>query len=336
MFENVTPAQVDAVLGAMTTVVDHDGADGAGGGRQMVEAAAAIMFGTPRDLGADPVVPVAPDGLAAAVGDDPTLAAHAVELVAVAALADGRVESDRLRCVLEYADLLGVREDWTEVLADVAEGRTEKAMAHMVRSNAATFPGLAGPDGMPEMLCYSGRSDADKRVLDRFEGLEGYAPGTFGHAFWVHFRRHGFRFPGQEGAFNGAFAVPHDGLHVLSGYDTSMQGELLVSTFTGEMHGVEALSAHLLPVIFEWHIGQEVNGIGAQHGALDPWKFLYAWRRGNATAVDVLDTRWSFFDVAERPLEEVRSRYGIPELPDRFRATGPEVNFTEEADPSVT
>jgi len=333
MFENVTPAQAAAVLGAMSTVVDHDSA--AGGGRQMVEAAAAIMFDLPRDPDEGPVGPVPPDRLRKALGNDPDLAAHAVELVAVAALADGRVEADRLRGVLGYADVLGVREAWTGVLADVVEGRTEKAMAAMVRSNAATFPGLAGTDGMPEMLCYTGRSDADKRLLDRFEGLEGYARGTFGHTFWVHFRRHGFRFPGQEGAFNSAFAVPHDGLHVLTGYDTSMQGELLVSTFTGEMHGVEALSAHLLPVIFEWHIGVEVNGIGAQHGALDPWKFLFAWRRGNTTAVDVLDAGWSFFDVADRPLEEVRGNYGIPELPDRFRASGPEVNFTDEADPSV-
>jgi hypothetical protein len=336
MFEHVTRAQADAILGAMSTVVDHDDATGGNGGRQMVEAAAALMFDTPRGAGAGPVDSVRPDQLHAALGDDPALGAHTVELVAVAAPADGRVETDRLRCVLEYAAVLGVREAWTEVLADVAEGRTEKAMTQMVRSNAATFPGLAGTDGMPEMLCYTGRSDADKRLLDRCEGLEGYARGTLGHAFWVHFRRHGFRFPGQEGAFNSAFAVPHDGLHVLTGYDTSMQGELLVSTFTGEMHGVEALSAHLLPVIFEWHIGQEVNGIGAQRGALDPWKFLYAWRRGNATTVDVLDTRWRFFDVAERPLEEVRTRYGIPDLPHRFRASGPEVNLTAEADPTVT
>jgi hypothetical protein len=333
MFENVTPAQAEAVLGAMSTVVDYDSAEG--GGQQMVDAAAAIMFDSPRGPEAGPVDPVPPDRLRKALGKDPDLAAHAVELVAVASLADGHVEADRLRWVLGYADTLGVREAWTRVLADVAEGRTEKAMAAMVRSNAATFPGLAGRDGMPEMLCYTGRGDSDKRLLERFEGLEDYRRGTFGHAFWVHFRRHGFRFPGQEGAFNGAFAVPHDGLHVLTGYDTSMQGELLVSTFTGEMHGVEALSAHLLPVIFEWHIGVEVNGIGAQHGALDPWKFLYAWRRGNATAVDVLDAGWSFFDVADQSLEEVRGHYGIPQLPGRFRASGPEVNFTDEADPSV-
>jgi hypothetical protein len=94
-------------------------------------------------------------------------------------------------------------------------------------------------------------------------------------------RRNAMTFPGlgQEQAFDGQFAVPHDGLHVLSGYSTSIQGELLVSTFTGAMHRRDALRAHILPVIFEWHVGHEVNGIGAQTGALDPATFLTSRRR---------------------------------------------------------
>ena len=165
---------------------------------------------------------------------------------------------------------------------------------------------------------------------------EGYPTDTFGHAFWVHFRRHGFRFPGQDGAYNAAFAVPHDGLHVLSGYSTSIQGELLVSTFTGAMHRVDPLASHLLPVIFEWHVGKEVKGIGAQHGALDPWKFVLAWKRGDTSRADVLTQGWSFFDVASVPLSELRARYGIAVLPDEYAATGPEINVTAEADPTVT
>jgi hypothetical protein len=151
----------------------------------------------------------------------------------------------------------------------------------------------------------------------------------------VHFRRHGFRFPGQEGAFTEKFAIPHDSIHVLSDYNTSIQGELLVSTFTGRMHVTDALAAHLLPVIFEWHIGQEVNGIGAQHGALDPWKFLVACKRGTQTTGDVLGRDWDFFEAARHPLDELRRDYGIPPLPAQYRPSGPEVNVTAEADPTV-
>jgi hypothetical protein len=101
------------------------------------------------------------------------------------------------------------------------------------------------------------------------------------------------------------------------------------------MHRTDALAAHLLPVIFQWHIGQEVNGIGAQHGALDPWKFLIAWQRGAQTTTDVLGAGWVFFDAAERPLSELRQDYGIPQLPEQFRPVGPEVNVTSEADPTI-
>jgi hypothetical protein len=71
------------------------------------------------------------------------------------------------------------------------------------------------------------------------------------------------------------------------------------------MHRRDALRAQILPTIFEWHVGQEVNGIGAQQGALDPIKFLISWQRGDAMSADVLSPDWDFFGVAERDLEEL-------------------------------
>ncbi|WP_182348054.1 hypothetical protein [Tomitella gaofuii] len=328
-----TDGQIRAALGAMSAVVAPDAAPPRRGA-QLIAATPQGVFGrTLRLDGPVPVVP--PDLLPRALGADPALRARAGELVAIAALADAVIEPDRLDLVLDYAAALGIEAAWVGQVADLAAGRYDRALADMVRRNTATFPGLGDPHGDPDLFPYTGRTDADKRVAAAFAGLEAYPHGSFGHAFWVHFRRHGFRFPGQEGAFRDAFAVPHDGLHVLSGYDTSMQGELLVSTFTGGMHGRDALAAHLLPVILQWHVGVEVNGIGAQHGALDPRKFLVAWQRGRTQSVDVLDPRWRFFTVAPRPLEELREAYEIPALADADRASGPEVNVTAEADPAA-
>ena len=331
VFAGVRADQVDAILGAMTAVIEPGGVLG----RQMVSGAAALLFGRDVLTGDDVADPVSPARFAAALGGDAALQRAASELVAVAALADGMVAAPRLDAALAYADCLAGGWPWTKELRDIAEGRLERAMHDMVVRNAATFPGLASPGVEPDLMPYTGTTDQDRRLFARFEQLEGYPSGTFGRAFWVHFRRHGFRFPGQDGAFNAAFAVPHDGLHVLSGYDTSMQGELLVGTFTGRMHATDALSAHILPVIFQWHIGQDVNRIGAQHGALDPWKFFIAWQRGTTATTDVLGTAWQFFDAAPVALDELRRRYGIPGLPDRYRASGPEVNVTAEADPAV-
>jgi ubiquinone biosynthesis protein Coq4 len=127
--------------------------------------------------------------------------------------------------------------------------------------------------------------------------------------------------------------VPHDGLHVLSGYSTSIQGELLISAFTGGMHRLDALRAQILPTILEWHVGQEVNGIGMQQGALDPIKFLISWQRGESSTTDVLADDWNFFDVVDRDLEELRWEYGIPPLMPAHAAGGPEIVVADAADP---
>lgn len=334
MPSNLYESTGTAVLGAMKSVIaDPQAADSLG--RQLIEATAALLFDAPIPDAFPGLQPVPPDHLAQLVPADPASTNVVAELVALSAVVDGLQDPARIELALEYAKFLGVQASWVDELNAVATGRMDEAMHLMVVVNAATFPGLAEPGGVPEMFPYDGRSDADKRLHARYEELEGYPSDSFGHRLWVHFRRHGFRFPGQEGAFAGAFAIPHDSIHVLSDYDTSIQGELLVSTFTGRMHRRDALGAHLLPVIFQWHIGQEVNGIGAQHGALDPWKFLVAWKRGAKTATDVLGPQWRFFEAAERPLPELRQKYGIPALPEQFRPTGPEVNVTSEADPSV-
>lgn len=322
-----------AVLGGMKLVIADPSRDDSLGA-QLIHATATLEFedpllGTVSDLPA-----TAPDRLAAVLTRD-DLARSAAEMIAVAALVDGALDATRLKAALDYAAQLRVDGPWVDELLLIADGRMDDAMQLMVLVNTETFPGLAPIGQPPVMQPYDGKSDADKRLHARYEALEGYPEGSFGRGLWVHFRRHGFRWPGQEGAFAESFAIRHDSIHVLSDYDTSIQGELLVSTYTGRMHRRHALGAHLLPVIVQWHVGQEVNGIGAQHGALDPWKFIVAGQRGMQTTTDVLAPSWTFFAEAERPLADVRRDYGIPALPEQFRAAGPEVNVTAEADPTV-
>ena len=70
---------------------------------------------------------------------------------------------------------------------------------------------------------------------------------------------------------NEMFGTPHDCTHVIWGYDTTPQGELLVSTFTSRMHPVFPMAGHVLPVIYSWHVGIEFNKLaGSYKGALDP------------------------------------------------------------------
>jgi hypothetical protein len=338
MFVAATPDQAIAVLGAARAVIEatprHDPRSGLGAA--LVVAAGSMLFRPPVIAGPDALDRVSPAALALALGGDPEMTYHAAALLAVASLADGVADPDRLREVVRYAHTLHVDEGWVRDLHEVARGHLSWAMGDMARRNVDTFPGWGHHDDvLPAMQPYRDQTEADRRLADRFVALEDLAATTFGHAFWRHFHRHGFAFPGEPEAFDGHFAVPHDGLHVLSGYSTSLQGELLVSTFTGAMLGGDGVRAHLLPVIFEWHVGTEVNGIGAQVGNLDPRKFLAAWTRGEAMEVNVLDPAWDFWGVAGTDLEELRADYDIVPLDPMFAASGPEIVVDATADPAA-
>lgn len=336
MFEGATQDQVLAILAAAHGVVQRtldpdDPRSGRGDG--IVVAAGRLLF-TPAVVVEPAALPrIEPQDLGRAVGPNRELAEHGAALIACASLADGLIDPERLRRVVEYAHAVHVSEGWVRDVLQVARGHLAWAMADMTRRNASNFPGFANADDtLKPMLPYEAQTDDDKRLAERFLVLEGLPKNTYGHQFWAHFRRHGFDFPGQPEAFTGVWAVPHDGLHVLSGYSTSIQGELLVSAFTGGMHRRDALRAQILPTVFEWHVGHEVNGIGKQEGALDPVRFLISWQRGDATTTDVLSPEWDFFDVAERDLEELRWEYGIPPLMPADAATGPEIVIEASAD----
>lgn len=337
MFEGATDEQAHAVLAAAHQVVQAvpDPADPRSGrGDGIVVAAGRLLFSPPVDVDPATLPRIEPQDLARAVGGTGDLAEHAAALIACASLADGKIDPGRLRLVVEYAHAMHVHDGWVREVLQVARGHLAWAMADMTRRNVSTFPGWANPDDtLKPMMPYEAQTDDDKRMAARFLELGGLPKNTYGHQFWAHFRKHGFEFPGEKNAFTGYFAVPHDGLHVLTGYSTSIQGELLISTFTGAMHRTDALRAHILPVIFEWHVGHDVNGIGAQKGALDPIKFLLSWQRGEATTTDVLSPDWDFFDVAARDLDELRWQYGIPPLLPADAASGTEIIVGDEADP---
>ncbi len=141
------------------------------------------------------------------------------------------------------------------------------------------------------------------------------APGTFGRASWEIYKQNGYAFPGQEQGVNARFSTPHDSTHVLSGYDTSPQGEILVSTFTAGKHPQQPMEGHILPVIFSWHLGIEINALAkSARGQLDLEKFWVAWVRGSQMQTDLFARDWDFWNVIEEPVEVVRERYRVPRL----------------------
>jgi hypothetical protein len=239
---------------------------------------------------------------------------HVVQGLVVMALVDGTVDEGRIARALAYAKALGGRVDGVRDLAELGRGHLDWVRADAQRKNLKSITGgaLHGPlDAW--ILPY--RDKPDPALADRYRALGALPEGTLGRGFFDFYRMHGFAFPGERDGVNERFGTPHDSTHVLSGYDTSPGGELMVSTFTAGMHPREPMSGHILPVIMSWHLGLElVKFAGATTHALDPRAFWLAWSRGNATTTDTFDAAWDFWGAASRPLDALRREYGVPPL----------------------
>lgn len=271
---------------------------------------------------ADGLPDVWPADLARAF-DDRDLAHLVGGLLAVMPFVDGTVDEDRIAIVLAYAEALRIDEPYVRDLAELMAHHMSWVVADMSRQNLESItnhPWAAGVDVNAWLLPYRGEA-ADPAVEARYQGLRELPEGTFGRAFANFYDGNGFVFPGAEAALQEQFGTPHDSAHVLSGYDTTPQGELLVSTFTSTMHAEAPLAGHVLPVILSWHVGIRFNDVaGATTGALDPEKLWVAWRRGADCTLDTFGRDWDFWANVERPLDEVRDQGRIAPLEARYAA----------------
>lgn len=91
-------------------------------------------------------------------------------------------------------------------------------------------------------------------------------------------------------------------------------------------HPVDMMESHVLPVVFTYHLGIELNkGInkgdrermdrdpswrnnfeGNVHLGLDPAKLRRAWERAAAMTTDVFSGHWDFWSLVDEPLESLR------------------------------
>jgi hypothetical protein len=282
--------------------------------RMVLEAAAQLAFDPPlRDVDLDALDPIGPEQLAARVAD-PDVRETAAALCAILALTEGELDDARLREAVRFNHALGQREAYVHDLLELARGHQQWVQADMIRRNLDTFPGMAADMKVHGAFPYTGTPE-DQALAARYVALGDCAPGTFGRAYFDHFREHGFGFPGEVGALTEYFAAPHDSIHVLSGYGTSTQGELLVSAFTAGMHRPDAMAAHILPTLLEWQVGLDLSfAVAPEQGWLDPRKYLVAIDRGRGCTRDVLDGSWDLFAHADRDLDELRTAFGITPL----------------------
>ena len=241
------------------------------------------------------------------------VAAEAVKYLAIMAMVDGTLDAGKLKRVLEYSRALDIEADYLTDLVEAASGHLAWATADMWRKNFDSIISRSSEGLDPGIWIrpYEG-ANADPALVARYEALGRLPQNTFGKALWDFDKTNGYPFPGDPAALNAAFGTAHDSTHVISGYDTSARGELLVSTFTAGMHPINPMSGHILPVIFFFHFGEQLNDVGhAGKGGLDPDEFWHAWARGEAMTVDIFDPKWNLWDWIERDLEELRRDWNV-------------------------
>ncbi len=255
--------------------------------------------------------------------DDRDLAHFVGGLLAVMPFVDGKVDDDRIGIVLEYTAAMRIDEPYVRELAELMAGNLSWIIADMSRRNLESItnhPWAADVDVDAWLLPYA-NDGVDAELAQRYEALRDLPDGSFGRAFTDFYDTNGFVFPGTDTALQEQFATPHDSAHVLSGYDTTPQGELLVSTFTSTMHQEEPIAGHVLPVILSWHVGIKFNDVaGSTTGSLDPEKLWVAWRRGADCTIDTFGRDWDFWSQVERPLAELREEGDIAALEQRYAA----------------
>lgn len=302
----------DAILGAMRQVA-------LAGGRAISHADTASILAAGRyllrrpELGDISTLPAAEPSDLVAVLKDRKLAEEALKYLAIMAMVDGSLDHDKLKRVLEYSRALDIEADYLTDLVEAASGHLAWATADMWRKNFDSVLSRSSEGLDPGMWIrpYDG-ANADSALVARYESLGKLPQSTFGKALWDFDKTNGYPFPGDPTALNAAFGTPHDSTHVISGYDTSARGELLVSTFTAGMHPINPMSGHILPVIFFFHFGEQINDVGhAGTGGLDPDEFWHAWARGQEMTVDIFDPKWSVWDWVERDLEELRRDWNV-------------------------
>jgi hypothetical protein len=271
------------------------------------------VFRAPGDVDVDALAPMSASELAAVVRDA-HLRRHTVGFLAVMSTVDASIDAQKIAVVEAYADALDAHPEETRQLAAAAAGKLQWVIADMARQNVRSVTGRPF-DGDINQWIQPYRAASDPALAARYRGLAQLPEGTLGRTFFDFYQDNGFAFAGEPDGLVEEFATHHDSTHLLSGYSTSPQGEILVSTFTAGMHPQEPVSGHILPVIFSWHIGVHITDVaGSLTGALDPEKVWVAWTRGSALTTDVFDQRWDFWSVAHRPVDELREAYEVPPL----------------------
>ena len=299
------------VLRALKTIAMADG-DLSDRERRMLEVAAELMgLSTPPE----DVDVITADALAEGV-IDPVMRDALMQRLVVMTLLDSRIHPLEIATLERFALSLGVNEDGVAALRRTVRDHLQ-LMAYVLGRRCFfeydVGPGW-NPDGLRALwdLAEVSEGSHDPALHARAGALHGMEAGTLGHAYGEFLSRSGIPLPGTTGGAQ-AGLVFHDVTHVLSGYDTSPEGEVNAFTFQAGYMGDDGLVLLLL-VAMVFHVGLVDAPLTTGVSPLDLDAMKWAYLRGKALTQSLV--RWDPWPHMARTLESVRVELNVPPIPE--------------------
>lgn len=278
----------------------------------------------------DPVEPLGkdlPPDLAATI-PDPVMRRELVRILALLPVIDKQLSPAKVTIVNDAASRLGVVEPGLDMLALALKGKFKKIAWGMMMRSVAHYWSPTGKARMRDWLdmlriamptipgIY--QMLTDKQLLARYQSLGDRPVGTLGRALYDFYTKRGFPMPGEPKSFPEGWSK-HEAYHVISEYETSLQGEMLNAAFSGGNTEVLCMDLLLLTLL-QFQAGIPVMPGPVLADELKPDAFFRAVARGAAMNVDFL-AGWDLWSVVDLPLDEIRRRFGLPLLSAEERRT---------------
>lgn len=305
-----TSAEAEAVLRALKTVAMADGTFAVKEQALLAVAGHFLGVGTaPED-----VQTIAPEDLAVAI-PDPERRLVALKACLVMGIVDGQISPEEWKVLSAFRGAFAVEDEQMAVFHGLVQQHRQRTQFELQRRlgspQARTLYADQGWKGVlsffTEDLLSLPKSRENAELAWRYRKIGLLPEGTLGRELWRYYRERQFAFAGEHGGVPEAL-VQHDITHILTGYDTDLEGELSTLAYLAGLRGEEPSSALFL-VLLQHAVGAK-GGAGA-HLEVPLEKILAARERGRATGEDFTKKR-DFWDVMERPIDELRERFGIP------------------------
>jgi hypothetical protein len=321
-----TPRQVAVIVQAMAAVVSAAGR--VAPEAIEVDSIAAVqrhLLGQEQPLACVPG-PL-PESLAAEL-DTYELRRATIRILAMLPVIDRKILPEKVQVVEDAAARLGVAEFGVVMLRRLAHDRDRRVVFALMMFRLSSrylahyqspTGRMRGRDWLAVLWSVTPWLPGLRKILRldellaRYQGLASLPYNTLGHALHRYYERKGFPLPGAPKSIPEGWAR-HEVYHVLSNYNTNLQGELLLAGFIAGNTEELALEV-VLPALVHLQAGRKFVPGPVAEGKLRPDDFFRAVARGMAMNIDLL-AGWRLWEAAGRDLGELRATYNVLPLPD--------------------